>query len=353
VIRVFAYTRVILRQLTRDRAAMFFLIVLPIGIITIIGSVWGGVDRIRVAVATPEDDPLAVSVVDDLEASDGIEVFRYDDLVDVQGAMRRGVVSQGVVIEPGFGAAVENTSAGVVLYVVDQSSSEWFTVRTTVDAIVQETAVRVSAAIIARDLVGGTFDEQLTRVEAAAAGLAPAVEVTDIGDGRVQDLSDFALIAPQQLVLFVLGVMLAWFCIALLESMLIIGVGLVVFGVTWGDPLAAVTLVFAYSAVGSGAGMLLGTLGRNEDRVAAIGPATGMVLGALGGCMMPLEFFPPVMLAVAHLTPHYWGVTAWQELVFDGVGLAGIAPQLGVLVAFAVVLMGTAATMLRRELSGG
>lgn len=159
--RVFAYTRVILRQLTRDRAAMFFLIVLPIGIITIIGSVWGGVDRIRVGVATPEDDPLAVSVVDDLEASDGIEVFRYDDLVHVQGAMRRGVVSQGVVIEPGFAAAVENSGVGAVLYVVDQSSSEWFTVRTTVDAIVQETAVRVSAAIIARDLVGGTFDDSL------------------------------------------------------------------------------------------------------------------------------------------------------------------------------------------------
>ena len=152
--------------------------------------------------------------------------------------------------------------------------------------------------------------------------------------------------------LLLAGVTFAWFTIALLESLLIVGVGALVFGVAWGDPVAASALVLVYAAAGAAAGLLMGAVGRNEDRVAAIGPASGMVLGALGGCMMPLEFFPPTMLAVAHLTPHYWGVTAWQELVFDGAGIADIAPQLAVLAGFALVLAVLASRSLRRELTG-
>lgn len=381
-----AYTRAILRQLTRDRAAMFFLIVLPIAIITIIGTVWGGADVLRVAVVASEDDPLAMKVIDDLEAADGIEVVWYDDLNEAKGAVRRAAVSQGVVIEDGFGDSLRDDGASEVLYVVNPTSSDWFTVRITVEDVVQQLGVRATAAIVVVELAGGTFDERLAQVEAAAGDVTAGVVVTDVGEGRVEGLSDFALIAPQQLVLFVfvnslgaatalviarrtgvlrrsfatrtslrlllVGVMLAWFTIALLESVLIITVGAVLFGVAWGDPVAAGSLVLVYAAVGCGAGLLLGTLGRNEDRVGAIGPAMGMVLGALGGCMMPLEFFPPVMLAVAHLIPHYWAVTAWQELVFDGAGLVDIALQLGVLAVFAAVLVSWATRGLRRELTG-
>jgi ABC-2 type transport system permease protein len=84
--------------------------------------------------------------------------------------------------------------------------------------------------------------------------------------------------------------------------------------------------------------------------VGAIAPVVGIVLGALGGCMIPLEFFPPSMRAVAHVVPQFWAVTAWQRLVFDGAGIAGIAGPVGVLAAFAVVFLALAAIVLQRDL---
>jgi len=128
-------------------------------------------------------------------------------------------------------------------------------------------------------------------------------------------------------------------------------IGSLVFGVSWGAPLPALLLVVTFALVGCGAGLLVGALGRDEDRVSAVTPIVGIVLGALGGCMVPLEVFPSSMRAVAHLTPHYWAIRSWQELVFDGAGVGTIAPALGVLAALAIALSGAAAILLHRDVA--
>ena len=78
-----------------------------------------------------------------------------------------------------------------------------------------------------------------------------------------------------------------------------------------------------------------------------------IVLGALGGCMVPLEVFPPAMDTVAHAVPHFWAVRAWQQLIFDGAGVGTILPSLAVLAATATVAIAAATAVLRRELTGG
>ena len=99
--------------------------------------------------------------------------------------------------------------------------------------------------------------------------------------------------------------------------------------------------------------MLIGALGREEDKVGALAPIVGIVLGALGGCMVPVEIFPAPMLVVAHAVPQYWALTAWQDLVFDGATLGGIIGPVLVLVAFATALLAGATLLLRRQLTHG
>lgn len=141
--------------------------------------------------------------------------------------------------------------------------------------------------------------------------------------------------------------------VALIESLLIVVVGAVAFDVDWGSPLPAGLLVVLFALVRAGAGLLVGALGGNEDHIGAITPPVGLVLGALGGCMVPLEVFSPTIRAVAHLTPHYWAVTAWQRLVFDGDGLREVAGPLIGLACFAAVFVGAAVVVLRRALARG
>ena len=111
-------------------------------------------------------------------------------------------------------------------------------------------------------------------------------------------------------------------------------------------------MVILFALVGAGAGIFLGTLFRNEQQAIGVSLLLGLGLGALGGCMVPLEVFSPTMRRVAHITPQAWGNDAFARLVGHGASITGILPQLGVLAAYAAVLLALATWRLRRVLAG-
>ena len=63
-----------------------------------------------------------------------------------------------------------------------------------------------------------------------------------------------------------------------MQSALIVIVGAVVFGVSWGNPLAAALLVITWALVGAGAGLFSGTFFRTPEQASAIGPTAGIAL---------------------------------------------------------------------------
>lgn len=211
----------------------------------------------------------------------------------------------------------------------------------------------------------GTDLSAAQRTAAELSSALPPIDVAtvDVGRERRTGLSQFSLVAPQQLVLFVFinsmasgaalvrmrrtgvlrrvlagpggtgtivaGLLAVWVIISLFQSLLIIAVGLALGSTSIGAPQSArAALVFTFAVVGAGAGLMVGALGGNEDRVGAITPPIGIVLGAIGGCMVPLEVFSPTMRSVAHLVPQFWAMSAWQQLIFDGAGIDDIVGPL-------------------------
>ena len=95
--------------------------------------------------------------------------------------------------------------------------------------------------------------------------------------------------------------------------------------------------------------MLAGAALANENQAGALTPV-GLALAALGGCMVPLEVFSPTMQTIAKITPHAWANEAFNELLAHGGGLTDVLPQIGVLCAFATVLLSLATVALRRSI---
>jgi linearmycin/streptolysin S transport system permease protein len=108
-------------------------------------------------------------------------------------------------------------------------------------------------------------------------------------------------------------------------------------------------VLFALAA--TGAAMLLGSLLRNGAQAGAVGVFLGLVLAALGGCMVPLEVFPPAIFAIAHLTPHAWAIQALDDSIATHASPAAVATDLAVLGAYALVLLGVATVVLRRTIT--
>jgi len=378
-----------LRRLARDRLALFFLVLLPVVIIAIIGITFGDAasGRLPVGIADEGAGPLGDELRAALAASPALDPRAYDDTDALAKAVRRGVVSAGVVLPAGYDQALRAGRAAQVTFVVDRTRPAPAPVRSAVAAVVARQAAEVKAARFAADNAEVPFDTALARARVLAASQEQVrVEATTIG-GREDALpTGFNYTAPANLVLFVFitslagaagliearrlgvtrrmlatpttastilfGEALSRFAVALLQGMIIFLVGWLVFGVDWGDPPAALLLVVTFALVGTGVGMLLGSVLRSAEQATSIGPPVGIALGMLGGCMWPLAIVPQPMRVVGHLFPQAWAMDAFIALIAKGEGIGGIARQLAVLAAFAVALLALATWRLRRALVG-
>jgi ABC-2 type transport system permease protein len=365
---------VALRRLVRDRTALGFLVVLPVLVIVVVGSTVSGFDEFDVGVVDGGGGPLAAELVDDLEGAGPFAIDTFDDLGAARTALRRAEVDAVVVVPEGFD---DDLRAGdvVELPVLGEPTNTYTqAARAAIRAEVAGFAGRVQAAGFVVEHVGGSFEDRLVLVDELAGDVeATGVEVEvvdadsdflpegfsysaptmlvlfvflnalaaggDVLDGKRLGIFARALAAPMRTRGIVAGQAATHLLVAVGQSVLLVGVGAVFFGVDWGDPLAAASLVAVWALIGTGAGLLCGTLFRTAEQAQSIGPPIGIALGMLGGCMWPLEIVPDAMRTIGHLTPHAWAIDAWVEVLSRGGGVADIAGPLAVLGGFAAVLL--------------
>jgi ABC-2 type transport system permease protein len=157
--------------------------------------------------------------------------------------------------------------------------------------------------------------------------------------------------APTRVVGIVLGEALGRVGVAVVQGLVVMLGSALIFGVSWGQPLGAGLLMLAFATVAGAAGLLLGAAATTPQQAIATGLLVGIGLSALGGSMMPLEFFSPTMLKVAHLTPHAWAADGFATLVRHEGTVLDVLPQIGVLLGFAAVLFALGSWVLQRRIT--
>ncbi|WP_370962619.1 ABC transporter permease [Amycolatopsis sp. cg9] len=374
-----------LKRMLRDRVAAFFMVLLPLVVILVIGATVGGPATPRVGVAAAPG-PLATGLVETLGRTEGLRASTFATEEAARDALRRNEVDAVLLVPAGFDAALAAGRSAELPLLVAATTGPAQGAWQAVSAGVARHAAAVQAAGFAAVAAGGTLSERLPLARALDATLPPVVVRGEVVNGTGEALpGGFGSSAPTMLVLFVfvnslaagalmvqtrqlgihtrvlaapvhareivLGESLCYLALALLQSALIVTAGAVLFGVGWGNPLAAAVLTVVWAVVGTGAGMFGGTLFRTPEQASALGPTTGVAFGMLGGCMWPLEIVPDAVRELGHLTPHAWAVDAWTTLLARGGGLGDILAPLGVLGAFAVLLLGFASLRLQRSLT--
>lgn len=374
-----------LKRVTRDRTFLFFIVLLPILVILLVGVTTSGSSSTRIGLVPGQSTPLATQLVGDLEADPGLATQRYATRADAVDAMRRGEVDAVVLVPLNLDANLRSGVAVAVPVLVSGSVETSQAAETGVSSVVARHGAMVQAAVFATTHGAAGFAENL----ATTRSLQRETPVVPVRTEVVNSKSDFLPVgysysAPTMLVLFVFinavagggamiqtrrfgifsralaapirprdlvfGEALCYLALSLGQALLIVVVGAVMFGVSWGNPVAAAALIWMWALVGTGAGMASGTLFRTSEQAGAIGPAVGIAFGMLGGCMWPLEIVPESVRLAGHFTPHAWAVDAWVTLLSRGGGLADIAGYIAILAAYAVVLLAFASFRLRRSL---
>ncbi|MCD9874758.1 ABC transporter permease [Streptomyces guryensis] len=365
------------------------MVLLPVAIIVVIGVTVSGFDRFRIGlVPAARSGPVAQELTADLQDAPGLRTRTYDTAADERTALRRAELDAVVVVPSGLDAQVRAGHSVAVPVLVEPSGSGGHSAVTSVSAVVAGHAARLQAARFAKNETGGSLDGALALAHDAERASSPIAVRTETVNGQSDYLPlGYSYSTPTMLVLFVFinalaggaaivqtrrtgvyaralaapvaartlvfGETVAYLALALLQSVLIVGIGALAFDVAWGDPLAAGALIAVWALVGTGAGLLAGAVFRTPEQVHAIGPALGIGMGMLGGCMWPLALVPGWLRAAGHSVPHAWAVDAWTTLLSRDGDLPAITRDLAVLAGFAVVLLSCASLALRHRLTAG
>ncbi|MFD5856829.1 ABC transporter permease [Streptomyces chartreusis] len=384
-----AVTGATLKRVLRDRTALFFMVLLPVAIIVVIGVTVSGFDQFRVGlVPASQAGPVARELTSDLEDAPGLRTRTYATTEAARTALRRAELDAVILVPNRLDTDVRAGRNVTVRVLVEPSGSAGHGAVSSVSAVVAEHAARLQAARFAGEETGSSFDDALTLAHAAERAASPVVVRSETVNGQSDFLPlGYSYSTPTMLVLFVfinalaggativqtrrtgvyaralaapiaartlvLGETVAHLLLAVLQSVLIVGIGALVFDVQWGDPLAAGALVTVWALVGTGAGVLAGALFRTPEQVHAIGPAVGIGMGMLGGCMWPLAVVPDWLRSAGHTVPQAWAVDAWTTLLSRDGDLGAILRDLGVLAAFAAALLTLASLSLRHRLTTG
>jgi ABC-2 type transport system permease protein len=144
---------------------------------------------------------------------------------------------------------------------------------------------------------------------------------------------------------------LAWrFAVGTMQLWFLIGLGALLFGVDWGDSFGALALVgAAYVMAVAGLSVLIGSLSRSSRRAETLSLVLALTMCALGGLWWPLEITPGAYQAAGHVVPTGWAMDAMHDLVSRGYTLQGVAPQILVLLGFALVFSVAAVAAFRYE----
>lgn len=362
-----------LRRFLRDRSNLFFTFVFPIAMILVIGMQFGGDATPRLGVVGHGGE-LGAAILDELDAGGTeIEIVSVADAGQAAERVESRSLDAALVLPDGLDAAVAG-GAPTELSLITGTSERGQGLTTLVDGTLTRVLAGPAAERLAVEM-GADPAAAATAVAEHAAALDRIVVTTVTSGDRLfpEGTEGFDVAAPGMVVLFifvnglagsyaliqtrdlgvstrmlstptstrtiVFGEALGRWTIGMVQGTYVVIATLVLFGIGWGDLLGAVAIIVAVAAVSAGAAMCFGTFFSNAEQASGIGVVVALVLAALGGAMMPLELFSDTLRSVARLTPHYWAIDAFAELIRHDGTILDIGTQLGVLALYAVALL--------------
>jgi ABC-2 type transport system permease protein len=158
------------------------------------------------------------------------------------------------------------------------------------------------------------------------------------------------LTTPTSRATYLLGTLSGQFIAGLVQMGLLVGFGILVMGVNWGQSLSGlVVMLVTFGLAAVSLGTMLATFVKTDSQANSISVMAGMLMALLGGCWFPLELFPETVRTAVRILPTTWAMEGLTDLVLRGQGLVDILPNAAVLLGFAVVFLAIGSWRFRYE----
>lgn len=150
--------------------------------------------------------------------------------------------------------------------------------------------------------------------------------------------------------MLVIGKVAGIYATVMLQAAIMIGFGVFLFHVPWGDdPLAVIMIISTFGLAATGLCIMISALAHARGQVSALTAVGATALAMLGGAYWPLDIVSPIMRTVALLTPVGWAMTGLIDVVVRAQGVGQAVLPSAVLLGMSAVFLGIGVSQLKWE----
>lgn len=332
-----------MRLFSRDRTALFWVIVFPLLLITFLSLIFRGAGEIAIGLLIVQQDnsPLADAYVSALDNTNLFLIERIDNVDEAKAGVHDGKAVAAVIIPPGLTVGTED-----VRLIYDEARREIATLAVRTIEGVTQTFFGLQTRITTEGIYGGGKEWNPVSHFVPGIGImfilfsaAMGISV-DILNERKAGTFRRNLLAPISKSSFLGGYFLSAFLIGCLQVLVFFSVGIGVFGLEIAGSVWLVALTSALIILfGIGLGLVILAFARSPKGAENSVSAIVWPLSMLGGLFAPVEVFPEAMRYIAQILPTTHAMNAFQDVIVRGKGLLDIALALVVVGCFALAFL--------------
>jgi ABC-2 type transport system permease protein len=360
--RVRAVTRRILSQFRHDRRTLGLLFIVPLVILGLLGYLLrGGAGHTAMGVVNLDQGPIGGRIADSLVHSSRVNASRMDAAA-AEAKLADGTIAGYVVLPSDLSAKA--VSGGALSPEIHLEGTQPAPDADVIQALNQAliSALASSGPKLAPKITylhGGSGLDTLDYFGPAFIGLVIfflVFVVTSVSflRERSQGTLERLMASPLRRGEIVLGYMLGFGLVALVQSLLVLVFALTVLRIHNEGNVLLVFLLEALLAIGAvNLGIFLSMFARTEFQAVQFIPIVLLPQVLLSGILFPISSEPGPLQYVSNVLPLTYAVYGMRDVMLKGAGLgsSGLLLDLGVAVLFAAAMIVLASTTLRRRVA--
>lgn len=136
---------------------------------------------------------------------------------------------------------------------------------------------------------------------------------------------------------YLIGMWIPNIGILLIQSVMMLGFGHLVYGLPIANVFATSLLIIALAICATGLGLFLSMIVSSLNMGVAVVQVVAMGGAILGGLWFPWEMLPKAVQVIGNFTPQYWAHTALKDVVVGGKQVTDIGAALGILLGIGLI----------------
>lgn len=361
-------------HMLRDPRTLVFLFIMPILQLVLLGYATNtDVKNIPTVVFDQDNSQQSRSLLDAFRSTGYFSLdYAAYNLTDVNNLIEGGKVKVAIVIPPTYSQDLASRQTAQVSVLIDGSDP---TTATTALSAATLAGQAKGVAILSQQLglLGSTaslsspidvrtrvlYNPDLLSTYNLVPGLVAmilfqtTVSLTALSIVRERELGTIEqlIVTPIRNWELVLAKITPYILVSFANTLLILVIGTFWFGVPIrGSVLLLLAMTGLYILPNLGIGLVISTIARTQRQAQFMTMPIMLPSMMLSGFIFPISSLPVILQAVGYMFPLTYYIIMMRSIVIKGAGLSLLMPQVLVLTAFAIGLLGLAALRFRKTL---